>query len=844
MSAELQEFSHLIEDLKSVISHPDFDAQFKSKAKGVPKSKQFLLKMELKRLAQPCNRLLDLRGHVQGDPFEYEHKGQIHFLDEVAKQIFEDQLQKFGRYTIGGYEAVLNAENNNRVLHKKEQQARIQKKSPSPFKVAKPAGKIITESDEAETQEYVGKLVHFTQYGIRTEERMNFSIAVELQFAIGDVLKAVSSDLSVSGIKVKLPTAKLVVPGQRIAIYLTGLEQEFELGLKDGIQYEVVGIDPINASHNYVRMKRTFDEDIASFDEFLGNFINGNKRRYKVNLDNTLEAVNIKGYEQYYLPRVTTLPLYIRHIRGRFLPTLALATENNRANLGYFSDENKNLVFQQILSSERIEQLLASDKTLKETLLYCFTHAKEGKLFFYSATLEELNQHRELKSTFLNFGSKKDSWRVFKIQLVPCSEQDAHIPLSVPDSASIEVKKQNQPPSPKVQGLLKELKYMAYLTPLNQQGEDEQYQQNYEINQSLQNLKTFGHPKLKRYISMEVETIDYVNLRSEERYLYKSGIEVALPDSDEFLTGSTRDFSPHGLQIVLSEPGPFNKNDIIVLALSEFQKVTTKYKINKLAYEVVAISRDKTVMNLRVYEPRGFHHGRQFFKKLISQNRAKLTPAKMESRYPGLSRALRNLYAKHVSNMPLYFSKEGSKLEINVIGSSGERNLLLHLLQTFKPEEQDVTLYPILKDNVASSLYAPMLENMERTEQPKTVELYLRFRRGQDSETRSFICHYSNQFLSQDMLNSFIKASCKNDIFFAFRVFVSRTGRPDINYIARELSYIGNYAQHRAKALENKLWDIIGVGDIIDISEEVMMRTGCPHDTIQTQLNKRYQLLE
>lgn len=841
MSTELQEYTDLIEDLKAVVSQPDFDSKFKSLAKDVPKAKQFLIKMELKRLAQPCNRLLDLRGNVVGEPREYEHKGQIHYLDETAKQIFEDQVEKFGRYTIGAYEAVLSAENNHRVMHKKEQQERLQEKG-------KPEQQdtvsTLTEPSQKKTPEYGGDLIQFTQYGIRAEERMNFSISVELQFAIGDTLKAVSSNLSVGGIKVKIPAARNLVVGQKIAIYLTGLEQEFELGLKDGIQYEVVGIDPVNENHNYVRMKRTFTEDIAAFDEFLGNFINGNKRRYKVNLDNTLEAVTIKGYEQYYLPRVTTLPIYVRVFKDRLVPTLALATENNRATLGYFSDENKNLVFQQILSQHRFEQLLSSPKVIKETLLYCFTHAKGGRLYFYSATHEELSKDEDLKNTFLHFGGSKKSWKVFKLQVVPAMEQDAHIPLSVPDSAGKEIRRMNKPPSPKVQGLLQGLKFIAFLTPIDDASHQEQYQKNYELKAPVKDLNRFGHPKLKRYISMEVETIDYVNLRSEERYLYKSGVKIALPDGDETISGHTRDLSPHGLQVVLDAPGPFNKNDIIVLALSELQRVTSKYRLSKLAYEVVAISRDKTIMNLRVYEPRGFHHGRQFLTKLIKQNLDKLTPTKMESRYPGLSKALRNLYAKHVCNAPIYFEKDSNKINVSAIGTSDEYNLLVHLLKQFKPQEHEVSLYPLLKDNAANSIYGPTIVEMERADKPKVIELYIRYRENQQNEKRSFICHYGAQFLSPEMLESFVNASCKNDIFMAYRIYVSRTGRPDMDYVAKELTYIGHYAQHRAKELESRLWNIIGVGDVIDVSEEVMLRFGIESNQIEQQLNKRYALLE
>lgn len=846
MSTELQEFSDLIEDLKSVISQPDFDSQFKVRAKGVPKAKQFLIKMELKRLAQPCNRMLDLRGNVVGEPFEYEHKGQVHFLDEVARQIFEDQLGKFGRYTIGGYEAVLNAENNHRVLHKKEQQERLAEKSAQRQQTASLVAETVVKPEPEKQSEFPGSLIHFTSYGIRTEERMNFSISVEMQFAIGDTLRAVSSDLSVGGIKIKIPAARKVVPGQKIAVYLTGMEEEFELGLKDGIQYEVVGIDELNSSHNYVRMKRTFTEDIAAFDEFLSNFINGNKRRYKVNLDNTLEAVTIKGFEQYYLPRVTSLPIYLRMVHNRLLPTLALATENNRATLGYFSDENKNLVFQQILNQNRIETLLDSPKQLKETVLYTFTHAKAGRLYFYSAIQEELDANPELKSTFLKFGSSKATWNVFKIQLVPASEQDAHIPLSVPDSAGKEIQRLNRMPSPKVQGLLRDLKFLVYLTPIKLDNHSESYQTNYSLEQPVKSLNVFGHPKLKRYVSIEVETIDYVNLRSEERYLYKSPAQVAIPDSNntEFIKGSIRDFSTHGLQVVLEKPAPFAKGDIMVLALPELQKVTQKYNLSKLAYELVAISRDKCVMNMRVYEPKGFHHARQFFKKLIAQNRGKLTPAKMESRYPGLSKALRNLFAKHVSNTPIYFEKEGVKTDVNVLGSSGEANILLNLLKKFRPHEHDVSLYPILKDNAANSVFAPIIDKMERTDKPKIVELYIRHRQNQPNEARSFICHYDQQFLSPDMLNSFVKASTKNDVFFAYRIYISKTGRPDMDYVSKELSYIGHYAQHRAKELEGRLWNVAGVGDIIDISEEVMMRLGISSEEMRQQIDKRNSVIE
>ena len=842
MTTELQEFNDLIEDLKSVINQPNFDKEFKSKTIDVPKAKQFLIKMELKRLAQPTSRLIDLRGHVVGEPSKFEYQDKTHYLDEVAKQIFEQQVEKFGQYTVGCYEAVMNAENNHRVLHKKEQAERIEQVNDS-AKSGSSSAKI-TKSPKSPV-EYIGKTLEFTNYGIRSEERMNFSISVELQFGLGDTLKAQSSDLSVGGIKIKIPKIKDTSVGQKIAIYLTGLEEEFELGLKDGIQYEIVGIDAINETYKYIRLKRTFTEDIDAFDEFLGNFINGNKRRYKVNFDNTLEAATTKGFEQYYLPRVTSLPLYLRHVQERYIPTLALATENNKHVLGYFSDENKNLVFQQILSQKRIMRLITQDVDIKQTVLFCFTHAKAGRLYFYSATLEELNADETLKQQFIGFGSRKESWQVFKVQITKTDINDAHLPLSIPDTASSEIKKLNRPPPPRVQGLLKDVSYITTLTSLTNSDDTQNYQDSFQYEQSkLHLLKAFSHPKLQKYVNVEVDTIDYVNLRSEERYLYKTQVQIEISEQDEqFASGTSRDISSYGLQVVVDEPTTFNKGDILLLSLPDLQRVTSKYKLTKLPYEVMAISRDKLVMNLRIYDPRGGHQGRKFFYKLIRQNVSKLTPAQIESKYPGLSKALRNLFAKNTMNMALYFSKEQKKLAIDMVGKSPNQNLLHHLMKQFPVKKGAINLYPLVKDNTVQNIFTPILNALERTDKPKTLDFYIRYRPNQATVERSFVCYFGDQFLAQDMLESFVMAAVRKDVFLAFRIYVSKTGRPDMDYVGNEIKYINHYAMHKAKEIEGKLWNVVGIADVIDISDEVMMRTGIDSDTITKQQAIKNDLL-
>jgi hypothetical protein len=55
-------------------------------------------------------------------------------------------------------------------------------------------------------------------------------------------------------------------------------------------------------------------------------------------------------------------------------------------------------------------------------------------------------------------------------------------------------------------------------------------------------------------------------------------------------------------------------------------------------------------------------------------------------------------------------------------------------------------------------------------------------------------------------------------------VFLARTGRPDFETMQSELNYVSVYAIHKAKSLEEQLWNISAMGDMIDVTDEVLRR--------------------
>ena len=832
---DLQQYIGVIERLVPLINTPEFTEVFGLLTSDIPKPKQFLLKMELKRLGQPCSYYIDLRGKVDGEVRAYDHGGRTHYMDDTAIKTFERGLKRYGRFTMGLFEEVMNTDNNYRVRHKQETEQRIQAViAGEPIQTAQP------EIAEAEPEKTGPSLVQFASYCSRGEERMNFTIDIEIELDDGQKFPASTVDLSVSGSKLKVPSSRRLSAGQKIAIFFKGLEQEFALGLSQGVPYQVIDTEVVDRAQ-YVRVKRLPLADEQGFSEFLRQFIQGNKRRYKVNLDNTLDAVVVKGYEQFYLPRISSLPVFLAVREGLPIPVCAMTTENNRQNVQYFQDEHQQSVLMQLLSGKRLKSCLQKAPAERSSILYCFTHAAKGKLFFYSATSDELQQLPELQKVFFGFAARKTSFRVFHLVVQRTHPNDAHVLMSLPDTADQDITKLNKPPSQQVQQLIRDIRYIASLTDITNEENTALYQQIRYDENLLSQLKIFGHAKVDKLPPLEAVALQYVNLRGETRYLYKTKVLLRL--GEQQLEAFSRDFSSKGLQVEAPIPVHFQKGDVIQLALPDMQTISSKFDLQQLDYEVMAVSKSQLIMNLKVVEQTGPHQGKLFFEQLIKSNKDKLTPAEETPKYAGLGTALRNMYVKALNSLPFYMHRHGIRYDLNVIGRGAEPNNLHRLLGLSGDKSSKINLQPLLKNNATNLQFANQLKTMKRQDAPKIYEVFIRFKPAQFRNEQSFVTEFDFDLKTSQARQAFVQESLANDLLFCFKVFLSRTGRPDTDHIAKELGYVSQYAIHKAKVLEEELWSVVGVGDVIDISDEVLLRYGVSTEQISHQQQKRRQYI-
>jgi hypothetical protein len=807
---DLKDYTDIIEQLKPLAREPEFNQVLQQLAGDLPKEKRFLIKMEIKRLARPCLRSIDLRGQVDGECKIFEYKGITHYLDDVAIETFEQQIRVFGLYCFGVYESVLATENNFRVMREKAEENRQQ-----------------TSEDASKPKSQLSQFdiynLNMLGYARRQHERMNFAVALEIFTETNSSIRATSIDISNNGLKVKLTKEQLFKPGDILSVYFRGLEAEYALDKKHGIGYSVIAISR-RKEFQILQLKRLKEAQNAGFDQFLEKFIHGNKRRYKVNMENTIEAIIDKSCEQYFSPSCPSLPVFIEHKDKKLTPRFAMANEVNRQILSYWTDENNELRLGYLINSERLSYLVANKFTNRALFVYVFNHVQQGKVYFYSVSDVELERHPELRNIFWGFGSRKVSWRVYKIQLSDMDPAQAHAPLSIPDSVGNKIKRQNTPPAPRLMSKLINLKYIAQIADVTSDTGQQRYSQLKIERSNLKSLRLFGHPRNKVPFPIKAFRYKFNEQRIENRYMLRTVIQ--LQARGQTITGISEDVSVNGLRIEIDGEYHGDMNMRVVIGLPKLQEITRKYDITNLQYRVVHCSHDRNVLHLRTVAGEDGQPARKFFEDLIKQNKSQLKTYPDEEEIPGIGHALRCIHAKNPPSLAFLLSKEGVRF-MPKIGVLNKDNLRIANLCNYFAEENHLNLEFLFRDrNLEEPFIQRSIKQVKTEHQPQQKELYISFNPADKDPRMVIIPRYDHRFKNDTARVEFIKEALKRGQFIALTLVISTTGKPDLDMIQAELNYVSVYAIHKAKELEEKLWSIGACIHGIDVTDEVLSRYG------------------
>ncbi|USV58100.1 PilZ domain-containing protein [Aeromonas encheleia] len=778
---------HLIEQLVPLLREKDFDELFTRLTQNENTNSRFLLKMEIKRKCTPCRRVIDMRNELSELCVVYEFEGATHFMPAEAIELFQSQCYLYrDSYTLGVYETLHDWYKH----HQGKGESLALPASPfSPFDVS---------------------AIPFASHYGRQEERMHFSSPMQLRLADGETLLAKSSDISLGGIRVSVPYLPSYQTGEQIEVLFTGLEREHASPmLRQPISYQILGEERKEGKF-WLRLVKSGEH--PAFDRFLGEFIEHNRSRYRVSVDYLLSAAVIKGYEQFYLPRMTGMPLFFGTGESPALE-IALRTENNQHVLEYWRDAKNRDMLASLFGATRMEALLPAKGGLRETLIYSFTHSVRSHLYFFSATREELLQSG-LTALFFQVGARRPSWRVYKFSLEACALHEA----------DLDNQQAGEPHQLQDLLLRERLQQIGHVGLLQEIGLDQQREEfRYDASQShnANDLQRFGHDVSAA--PFEIETLHYVQLRKEARYVHKTAIVIR--HQERAWIGWTRDISAHGMQVELEAPFVGEKGDIIQVALPRLQDLAKSMDLQRLPYRLVSLNLSRTVLHLCIEGEPARHIGHHFFSLLIESNQNKLKATREHRRYRGMARALRNIFTHHIFDTPVYINKLKGTPRPAAVGLAPRPRSLSRLLHACAEQDEQANLYPLFQGGLLKTLLLEPLRAIEREDKPKEAEVYIACLRSQGGAPL-FRSRLANSFPSVEEKRRFVELALQQGEFYSVLVGISRTGRPDTSFIANELDYIAKFAIHKAKKLEEELWSVMGVGELTDTSQATLFRLG------------------
>jgi len=810
MNKDFAKYQKIIDEFSGQVLNSDFEARYNAAAKNIPKTERFLLKMELKRLAAPCTRLIDLRGHVDGECKAFEHENRTHFLDSIASRVFTEAFTNYSGYTFGVYEATMNTENNFRVIYQKE-------KAKISTSLKKDSTKVMEKS------QYPAKFYGFGPYYNRSEERMNFAVAMRISLENGDRFECTSSDLSVNGCKFRANGFQPIRIGQKITLRFSGLEEEFQFGGDSDFSYEVKNVTTLD-NLQLIGVKRIVEQKARpdGFTQFLTGFIQGNKRRYKINLDNTISALQSRSFEQYVLPKSNELPIFIEQNADVLTPKYALTCDNNQNIYQYWQDEQRYSTLYCLITPERIAQLKKSAVSGKPLLVFSFTHKSQGKSYFYTADEMQLNDDKEFMPQFLGFAASKDSFCVMQLSMLDVFPRRAESNLTLSNTLTKQNEYLNSPVSDEVKLRLEKTPYIVVASDVTPSEAIQAYKAlPYESINTVK-LKNFGHKRLSKPYSVDEVGINYKNQRQELRFKYKTPAQVEI-DKVKW-QGTSLDFSMSGLKVELDKPTVLRKGDIVYVSFPTLQRITSAFDLTGLPYEIMRINGAKTIVNLRVFVEKHQHIGRKFFRALIEKNRDKLTPDEYAMSSPGLAKALRNIYSAS-SNIPsLVVQTSGSRYKTEVIASGEVTGKLMSAMRQLSDGNLYYNLYPIIGHADIMTKLSMSLKKMQQTDTASTEILYIAINDSSDMADKAVTIKLAAELGSEKLKQLFIHQALKKGKFFCVMLKLSRAAEPDMDHLNPELSYISSYAIHRGKQIEQDIWSVVGITQVFDITQEVLFR--------------------
>lgn len=797
-SESLGKFRDIIMELRHNFNNPSLENQIQHLAESETESNRFLIKMEIMKLSQDVQRVIDLRSFFSVNCEKFIYQGITHFLDTASKNELEKELNRYGgNYTLGVYEHVM-------------------RKAKTRYKANPHA--LLNVSPKTEE-------IHLTTFFQRKEERLYFIKKISFFYNSPEkmtktafdnlAIDGITTDISSTGLAIKVAKQNVRRTKGLIHVWMHGIEAEFKFSERVLITYEIKNTFEKNGYiyFNLNYYSKQFSKGKDEFITFSKSYLEAEKKRNNIPVDNTVRAINIKISEQFIIGRLRSLPVFLIEKNGVWLPGAQFKTPNN-SNIGYFANINNNNNF---LRSLCIVPSIQSKMSLGERFcdyFFIMPFKDENNITNYFAIPYNSMINNESLKEKARAALQENKLKLYRIDGNKISpEEQSHVPSSLPSSAGEAFENMNQQPAERAKLFSKQLKRMIVLSDfsdsinyLNLLNDISDKQEN-DTNLSQYILK-----KPAKYIDIYEATAETNDVRTEDRFSCNMNvlIQKKAHKSDDFVPCSTLNISTRGLKIKLSKLMHLNVGDIVLVHLPElpgngdrgarYQPYTIVGKDSDLEYRLSVVGKAAD------------HDGRKMMRTYIHKNINSLKPGASENEIYGLSRVLRNIFANNIHLPHGITAKEGSSRYIKNIATSENAHI---------PALNDGSTNNIPSLMDTDAFRSPIINKIEliNDKNPyETLYFIVMSRTRGNGNHYFFIKQITEAKKDAELITLMQTLRCIGEPRL-LRIIYTKKSRVFNKYFRDELSYLERFAVTKVKNIESGLRNTIGVFEMADVTD-------------------------
>jgi len=766
----LKNYQSQIQELLLVRSDPYYNDLFDKILSGESASDKFLIKMEITRLSKPCQRIIDLRDKslLECKPFTY--KNTLHYLDEHAKDDFEKCIDIYKEYTIGVFEYV----SKEHLRRKKQLQN---------DKSAQTASTSINQQCQ---------LISLSETNKRAAPRMFFVSDIELEFEDGTKTEAQTTNISISGLRVKLKDPIKISGKKIINVSFTGLKKEYidseALGLA---HYTLVGQ---NTLEDIQYLYLNYNDNDRTFIKFIQDFIRANQHKYKIDVSYYYQLAKNKLLTHYYLTNSNKVVIAL-NVKSSTPYLFSIENKHNKKIIEYWQSNNENN-FYSLFNESRSIALLSTNKDNIDTTLYSFTYQNNGTRYYLSATEEELIA-KNMKGLFIHYGCRKESWRVYK--LTARKYQHRHNE----DLTTNESVDNNQ---------LDSITHLITLEDITQRprfSENISGQDLNALNRFVHHDNVLGNSNIRQLMPEE--------RRQEARYQYRSNVSLIF--ADKSYPGEILDLSSSGLKIKLQTAVNIKLGTELIINLQDLQKVSQKFTLSDLHYTLINFD-SNNVLHLHVADTKTHHITNTFFALLIKHNPNHFKKLPTQNSPTALSNDLSQINGSGHLSAAFFVKKEKHLFNIKYAALDNTDNPLKSLFSKLSQNKNEINTTPIINNSLYRRLIATPLNanktNEEETLMESIIYVVATPKRAHKWQIKSYL---DEDFSSLKERDDFIQYSKERSQFYVLHYRLININRPDFSIIQQELNAISRFALHLTKKLQEDLQTLCGLIEITDCTQ-------------------------